>query len=517
MSNFNRRTVSAATKQPAAVRAISQAVPTTHNLAGGQAFRLTPHYELAFLLLTTFLEPEFYRLKTATTTQCISLIKKLNDPMFAAKAAIFARTQYGMRSISHLVAAEIAKQVKGEQWTKNFFNKVVHRVDDASEILAAYISMYNKPVPNSLKKGLAMALSKFNRYQLAKYKGNSKGIKLVDLFNLVHPKPSEQNAVAFKDLIDGNLASEDTWEAKLSEAGQGVGSEREKAQNKKDAWQDLISTKKIGYFALLRNLRNILEQTDSATVQAACDMLVNEKMIEKSLVLPFRFMTAQNELANMPSQNSDVRRVIAAIDDAIDISLKNVPVFEGETLVVLDDSGSMVSVNNGNYSGGSVTAGNLNPKCPAAIGSLFAAVIAKSNNADLMRFSDDAAYLNYNSKDSVSTITQSIRAKFKSGGTNFNAIFPTANKKYDRVIILSDMQGWVGHQTPVSAYGKYCVKFKANPKIYSFDLSGYGTLQFPQENVFALAGFSEKTLDLMKVLEEDPAALLTQINAISLD
>jgi hypothetical protein len=506
MASFNKpkkkSTVTAAKNVPAKVRKIATAVPDTINLAGGQAFRLTPHYEFAFALLTTFLEPEFYASPNQKIQQIRNAMIKVNDPIFCAKAAIYARTVYGMRSVSHLIAADIAKGVKGHSFTKNFFDKVVYRVDDASEILAAYMAMHKKPIPNSLKKGLALGLSKFNAYQLAKYKGTNKGVKLVDLFNLVHPKPNAENAKAYKDLIEGNLASSDTWESELSEAGQNVSSEAEKAANKKEVWADLIGNNKIGYFALLRNLRNIIEQADDDTIKKACATLVNEKLIKKSLVLPFRFMTAMVELNKLTS-NSKTRMVSDAVSDAIDISVNNVPSFSGETLVVLDDSGSM-----GNP--------HTDVKSPAAIGSLFASVVAKKNNADLMLFNSAARYMNYSAKDPVATTTEKIRKLFQSGGTNFHAIFQVANKKYDRIIILSDMQGWMGHNAPTTTFGQYCAKYKANPKVYSFDLQGHGTVQFPQEHIYCLAGFSEKTLDLMKVLEEDPGALLKQIQAIEL-
>ena len=243
MSSFN--TKSKTRPQHSAIRKISEAQPDTKNLAGGDAFKLTPEFKFAFSLVSSFLEPEFYASRTATVKEIQDGFKSV-DPVFAAKAAIYSRNEYGMRSTSHLVAAEVAKHVKGKNWTKDFFNKVVYRVDDASEIMAAYLSLYGKPVPNSLKKGLARGLSKFSRYQLAKYKGNGKGVKLVDLFNMVHPRPSEANAQAFKDLMEGNLASEDTWEAMISEAGQGCSSEGEKEAKKKAAWRELVTTRKIG-------------------------------------------------------------------------------------------------------------------------------------------------------------------------------------------------------------------------------------------------------------------------------
>lgn len=494
---------SANSSVPAPVRKIAQAIPDTINKAGGQAFAQTPQYKLAFMLLTSFFEDQFYRTQAQTLKELTTAIDAV-DPVFAAKAAVYARTEYGMRSITHATAAHIAKKVKGQEWTKDFYDNVVYRVDDAAEILAAYLAMYGKPIPNSLKKGLAMSMSKFDTYQLAKYKGQSDSVKLVDLFNLVRPKPNAANAEAFKALIEGNLASEDTWEARLSEAGQKGKTADEKAKLKTQAWKDLLSSKKLGYFALLRNLRNIIQTGDEEAVNAACDMLASPVLIKKSLVLPFRFLSAEKELVGLPE--SGTRKVLKALNQAVEIALNNVPVFEGTTLVALDVSGSMASFP-WNYKGKS-------KNTPAEIGALFAAVLAKSNDADVMLFDDRATYLNVGLSDSLGTITRGLREKFRGGGTDFKTIFDKADKKYDRIIILSDMQAWVGYNAPLASYRNYCATKKAAPKIYCFDLCGYGSLQFPEEHIFQLAGFSEKTLTLMGLLEKDPQALIKQINSI---
>jgi 60 kDa SS-A/Ro ribonucleoprotein len=188
-----------------------------------------------------------------------------------------------------------------------------------------------------------------------------------------------------------------------------------------------------------------------------------------------------------------VREVLMSLNKAVDIAVNNVPKFDGETLVVLDVSGSMEGK-------------------PAQIGSLFSAVLIKSNNADFIVFSDDARYYNVNPLDSTITIANSIR--FASGGTNFHSIFQTANKKYDRIIILSDMQGWIGYDTPVREFNYYKQTTGANPFIYSFDLQGYGSMQFPEINIFCLAGFSEKVFDIMKLLEQDKHALINEIKKV---
>jgi hypothetical protein len=190
-----------------------------------------------------------------------------------------------------------------------------------------------------------------------------------------------------------------------------------------------------------------------------------------------------------------------ALNKAVDIAINNVPKFDGETLVVLDVSGSMQEA-------------GMGTKSPHIIGALFSAVLVKSNNCDFMVFSDHAQYHNINPMDSTITISNSLR--FAAGGTNFHSIFQTANKKYDRVIILSDMQGWIGHETPTREFNEYKKSTGANPFVYSFDLKSYGSMQFPEQNVFCLAGFSEKVFTIMGLLEKDKKALINEIKKVEL-
>ncbi len=461
----------------------------TVNMAGGEAYLQTPELELVSILLTSFANDQFYKSANDTFETLKNLIGRC-DKKFVAQAAIYARTQFGMRSITHVVASELAKYISKEKWAKDFYSAIVYRPDDMMEILSYHTSKNGK-ITNSMKKGLARAFDKFDRYALAKYRGEGKGFKLIDVVNLVHPKPGEKNKEAIEALVKGELKSFDTWETELSKAGQVATSDEEKQEFKKDVWIKLIREKKIGYFALLRNLRNIIEQAPDI-IQEAIETLTNEAVIKKSLVLPFRFITAYEALQGL-SDGKIVRTVLMALNNAVDISVNNVPKFDGETLVVLDESGSMAGK-------------------PAVIGGLFASVLVKVNNADMITFDTDARYRNVNPMDSTITIANSLT--FAGGGTNFHSIFQIANKKYDRIIILSDMQGWIGHESPVKEYNNYKTVTGATPYIYSFDLNSYGSMQFPEQNVFCLAGFSDKIFDIMKLLEEDKNALVNKIKSV---
>jgi hypothetical protein len=463
----------------------------TTNLAGGEAYVQTPALELVSVLLTSFAQDQFYRKATDTNARLIELLAK-NDAEFAAKAAIYARTKFGMRSITHLLAGELAKYATGKEWAKSFYEQIVYRPDDMTEIMAYYFNTQKLKLPNAMKKGFAAAFDKFDGYQLAKYRNANKDLKLVDVVNLIHPKPTDRNREALTLLVKNELRSVDTWESKLTKAGQNAENELEKETLKADAWTELIETRKIGYFALLRNLRNIMELVSDVVLDKALELLMTEKLIRNSLVLPFRFTTAYTEIKQINGKAA--RKVMAALDQAVDISLKNVPRFEGDTLVVLDVSGSMTGR-------------------PAEIGSLFAAILAKSNNADFMTFSDNAQYRQLNIRNSTLSIANDLN--FAAGGTNFHAIFQTINQRYDRIIILSDMQGWIGGYSPKASFDAYKAKYKANPFIYSFDLQGYGSLQFPENKIFALAGFSDKIFDLMALLETDPKAIVNEINKVT--
>ena len=456
------------------------------NLAGGKAYKESDEMQLASLLLTSFGDDKYYQKENEVYEQLERLIA-VCDKEFVAKAIIYARKQFGMRTITHIASSMLAKHIGGMEWGSRFFDKVINRVDDMTEIVACHLSRKQK-LTNAMKKGFSSALGRFDDYQLAKYKGENKAVKLVDLVNLVHPKETERNNGAIGRLINGELKSFDTWESELSAVGDDVVA-------KKAVWNRLLDENKLGYFALLRNLRNIIQLGDEMLKNKALNALLNEQAIKRSLVLPFRFSTAYDEMAKI---DSDAMR---AVSKACEIACSNVPKLEGKTLIALDVSGSMSN-------------------CRVAdIASLFTAVLLKSNDCDLITFSDVANYRIVNTDDSVMTIKKAIR--YACGGTNFDSVFQVANKKYDRVILLSDMQAWLQGswraKSPKAAYERYKSEFNApNCKFYSIDLAGYGTMQMPQQDVYCLAGFSDKVFDLMKHFECDKNALISAIKAVEL-
>lgn len=480
----------------------NQKAPTTKvtNLAGGDAHSQSPEMELVSILLSSFVKDQFYRSAEGTVNRLGELAGMVN-PKFAAQAAIFARNEFGMRSISHALAGELAPRASGQPWARSFYNKVVRRPDDMTEILSYYFGKGNKKISSAMQFGFRQAIEKFDEYQLAKYRGEGKSINLVDVVRLVHPAKTSPNIAAIAKLVTGKLTSTETWEAKLTTAGQVATSDEEKLDLKKGAWIDLIKSRKLGYFALLRNLRNIMTQAPEA-VDGACEMLVDAKLIKGSLVMPFRYLTAMNEIDTTSAAG---RKVNAAIQKAFEISVDNIPDLPN-TLVVVDNSGSM--------SGG---ANHFGMFSHAGIGAMFGMLLAKRSNADIMEFGASARYIGYTDRTDIFDFSKNFERLNQVGhATNFQAIFATANKKYDRIVIFSDMQGWVGGRSGNFGLQEYSKKYGVTPHVYSIDLAGYGTLQFPESRVYTLSGLSEKIFDMMGKIEEDPKVLINKIKAVEL-
>lgn len=483
----------------------------TTNAAGGEGYKSSPELELVSTMLTSFVQDKFYESAGGEQARLASVIGQV-DPKFAAQAAIYARDTFNMRSISHIAASMIAERASGQPWAKDFFDGIVVRPDDMTEIASFYSKGGKLKLTAAMKKGFASAFNRFDGYQLGRYRAEDKMVSLVDIVNLTRPKAdNEETGAALHALVNGTLRQERTFEAKLSGAGQKASSPDEKAAAKKQAWSETVPS--MGYMALLKNLRNIMTDADSATLDLALKRLTNEKAVKNSRVLPFRFIIASRELLKTNHPNS--QKVVRALSEALDISVSNVPKFEGRTLIALDASSSMRGMYGYAYAqrSGNAPKGGFAQTPPAEIGALFAAILAKSNDADLMLFHGSASYVNVNTLDSTTTITDQIVSKIGGGATNFASVLATANQKYDRIIVLTDCESWMDSNRK-QALSQYRSKFNADPHLYMFKLCDYGNLLFPENKVYNVAGFSDKVFDVMQLLESDRQALVNEVRKV---
>jgi 60 kDa SS-A/Ro ribonucleoprotein len=169
---------------------------------GEESFQLDPREELLSTVLTTFMQKSYYESENEILNRIRKAASKV-DPLFVAKTALYTRREANMRSSSHVLAGELARRVSGTEWASRFYDKIVVRPDDMSEILAYYFFM-NKftdgkvKIPASIKRGFKRKLEKLDPYQIDKYKMKGRDISLIDMVNLFHPTPTQKNSKAYE-------------------------------------------------------------------------------------------------------------------------------------------------------------------------------------------------------------------------------------------------------------------------------------------------------------------------------
>lgn len=507
MSKFNEKSVKTSTK----------------NYMGEKAFTRSPKVELVNAVLTSFIENTYYEKSEKRLDRISDLVAQVakKDPVFVAKLAIFARDEFNMRSSSHVITGELAKVHRGDSTVSKAIEKLAVRPDDLIEIVA----YFDKPIPNQVKKGVAKAFEKFDEYQLAKYRKTGHKVSLVDVANLVHPRHSD----AIAKLINDELRQTDTWESKVSASG---GDAEKKAQ----AWKELLSNHKLGYMATLRNLRNIVQTGDSETIQMAIDFISNEKAVANSRQFPFRFLSAfealggeSKSLSSIQFEKSEagVDELKKALEKALNYSVKNLPLLQGKTAILADNSGSM-----GGDGGGSGAVSAYSKRTSADIANLFATLYwMRADNTYVGLFGDRLVQPTLDREKGVfeNYVTVAKAGNTVGPGTEegIYVFFENALRdkvKVDRVIIFSDMQigknSWYGRGSGYNSgdFNALFKKYKAfNPdvKVYSVDLRGYGTTVF-SDGIYEFSGFSDKLFNIMELAEQDKDALIHKIEEIQL-
>ena len=460
--------------------------PNTINKAGGTAFAMNTQEEIATLLMSSFMCKTAYESESDQMQRLADLVQGTDDPSFVARAAIYARDQMHMRSITHLCAAALAKPLSGLDWAARFYDKIVVRPDDMIEIYACYRQYFGKSMTGAMKRGFARVFKRLDAYQLRKYRGNGE-VKLVDIMRLCHAKGPEGSPI--EQLVYDKLPVAETWETKLS------GAKGDSLKNAA-AWGDLISEDKLGYMAMLRNLRNISQQASKPMQKLVLERLVDPERIRKSRQLPFRFYTAYKQLQSEALPGN----FLSAVSRALDLSVDNTPwEFEGSTCIAADTSGSM--------SWGSVAKSSMT-NVEAAM--LFAAIVYKRiPDARVVHFGNVCLPVPFNPASTVvDMVQQGMRLSGDAGhGTNMGSVFTQA-PGYDRYIVFSDMQSWDG-TPPHKVVGK-------KTWVHQFDLAGNGTTQLPtsEKRYTLLSGWSTQALDLLKMVEQGTDQLISAINEV---
>ena len=293
--------------------------PRTHE--GAPARVITPEQALRRSVLSCMLwEGEFYEDGVQIAGRIQELVPQVGAERVAA-LAVEARERMKLRHAPLLLVREMARHSTHRALVAETLERVIQRADELSEFVAIYWAGGRQPLSAQVKKGLAAAFGKFDEYALAKY-DRAGAVRLRDVLFLSHARPvDEAQAALWKRLAENELATPDTWEVALSATGRGEG------DSKRAVWERLLTERKLGALALLRNLRNL--RSANVSEELVLSALAE---LKTDRVLPFRFLAAAR---NAPQWETALE---AAMFRALEGRAGKLA---GRTVLLVDVSGSM--------------------------------------------------------------------------------------------------------------------------------------------------------------------------------
>lgn len=201
---------------------------------------------------------------------------------------------------------------------KDAIARIANRPDMTIDLLQMLkVRKGSYKMSKSIKKGLALAFENYDGYQIAKYRKSNMEMSLVDVINLVHPKPTEANEQAIHNLVKNTLPPPNTWEVALSQGA-----------DKRETFERMIREKSLGSLAILRNLRNMTEAGLSRdTIKEAI------AQVNSSWLTPLNFLAAQRNAVAFTSDIDEAMRKCFAQEQ-----------IKGTTILAIDVSGSMGQV-----------------------------------------------------------------------------------------------------------------------------------------------------------------------------
>lgn len=489
---------------------------TTHE--GGAGYSRDVKSDLFLLGVSNFVgENTFYEKAGTRDSRFKALVREatLSDPEWVARFLAWLRNEANMRSASLVGAAEFLRarqENKLSGLSRQVISSVIQRADEPGEMLAYWAGNYGRNFPQPLKRGVADACTRvISEYTFHKYNKDTASFRIADVLDLVHPTPKDvrQNelfayAVAkrhglptnidetlpithnreefLKNVqIDPSVLLNQTMVRDAGLTHENVLSLGGDKVEKRLLWESVIPN--MGYMALLRNLRNF----DQAGIRQDTKLAIGERLrdpeqVAKSRQLPFRFLSAYKEVGDSAFWSF-------FLEQALDLSLKNIPEFKGKTFILVDTSGSMEA--------------KVSAKSKISmmeVGALFGAALAQSKDAVLMGFANRLFTHEVYPGNSVLSTTKSFidRAGEVGWGTEIWGNVHKAISLYGtpaRVIVVTDEQS----ADSADQYG-----FPANVPLYFFNLGGYGKSTVPaagRKQRYNFGGLTDHTFQLIPLLE----------------
>lgn len=451
-------------------------------------------------------------------------VAKGENPEDLLAIANWLRNDMNIRLTPQVLLVLASRMDNTKSLVRKYAPCIVKRPDEVKTCLMVHRFLFGlKSLSNGLNMGLGDAVSKFGERGLMKY-DNSDFPKWKDVLCWIRRKAGwPLKPEVAKYFITGEVADADktpviaarkelatmkkftakakklakdsfvNWEVLLSQF----------KDDKKEVWEFMVEEGLLGYMAMLRNLRNILEaKVSRETIKLVASKISSKEEVLRSKQLPFRFLSALRSLKEMTGDCdvADLNELSTAIELASNEACANIPVLPGITAIFADNSASMDRT----------VSAKSTMTCKDASNVLCGIVAKVAETPYVFAFGTAVDPIRFTKNDTVLNISDKVRhGKIVSCSTNGHKCIEWMIKNKlvpDRVIFLSDMQMWNdgnssdGNICLADRWGTYLASSTKAKKtwLHSIHVNGYGDNVVDEGGrVNQVGGFSEKVFTML--------------------
>jgi 60 kDa SS-A/Ro ribonucleoprotein len=515
-----------------ATRGKTPAPATAVNEAGGRAFAFSAKHTLAQYAATGTFNDAYYSTGKDQLEAVLELCSKI-DAEFVAKTALYSRESGTMKDMPALLTSYLI--TRDDQATKSLAKRIFPRVINNGKMLRNFVQILRSGKLG--KKSLASAPTKlinswFNSRTDDQIFWQSVGNdpSLGDIIKLAHPKPGNatrkslyaylmgKNKVTMRGpdgkVVEGEdlllpdivLEYEKFKKTKMVDASARLSLPKapwemlEGLNLSEEDWRNLA--KQASWTQIRMNLNTFSRHgvfKDKELVKYVANKLKDEESIAKVKPFPYQLFVAY---LNTVQGGGIPTEITNALQQAVEVAAKNIPIFDGVAFVCPDTSGSMSHPVTGLRAGATTRVRCID--VAALVSSVF---LKKNPNSEILPFDTSVHNVSLNPMDAVMTNATKL-ASYGGGGTDCSAPLRFLNSqkaKGDLVLFVSDQESWVDstrygffHRDTTGMLAEWEIFKARNPKakLVCIDIQANGTGQAPDEkNILNIGGFSDAVFE----------------------
>ena len=484
--------------------AVARLLPRTNALNREQApaYAYGPEHKLAQLAATGTLQDNVY---AGAEVQLADMLKAAQavDPLFVARAAVYARQRGAMKDMPALLTAYLT--VAAPDLSVPVFDRVI----DNGRMLRSFVQIMRSGVVG--RRSLGTRRQRLVRQWLERAPvqallraatGNDPS--LADIVKMVHPKPATAERRAFYGWLIGKpydvaalpaeVAAFEAWKRAPEGSLPHVPFEWLTAfPLTARQWGEVAE--RMGWQALRMNLNTLARKgafREEGVIEAVATRLADEAEIAKARVLPY-----QLQMALAAVGGGVPLAVQAALETALEASLRRVPALGGRVVVCPDVSGSMQWPVTGHSKGATSKV-----RCVDVAALIGAALLRRNGSARLIPFEQKVVPVSLDPHARIAVNAAQL-ASVGGGGTNVSAPIALLNAEramVDLVVIVSDNESWVdARRQGATATMMEWTRLKArcpDARLVCIDLQPHGTTQaLSRPDILNVGGFSDAVFD----------------------